>query len=70
MGGRPRALTGFDPLRSASVGVVNDNEKQEEGAEIIVAFFRSISAAARAEYEELARRDRRYGEDSVDEARS
>jgi hypothetical protein len=50
--------------------VEDDSEKAEEGGESIVAFFRSMSAAARREYEELAERDRRYGEDSVAEMRS
>ena len=50
--------------------VEDDSEKAEEGGESIVAFFRSMSPAARREYEELAERDRRYGEDSLAEMRS
>ena len=50
--------------------VEDDSEKAEEGGEPIVAFFRSLRAAARREYEELAERDRRYGEDSAAEMRS
>lgn len=48
----------------------DDSEKAEEGGEPIVAFFRSMSAAAKREYEELAARDRKYGEDVAAEMRS
>lgn len=50
--------------------VEDDSEKAEEGGEAIVAFFRSMSVVARREYELLAERDRRYGEDSAAERRS
>ena len=57
--------------RDATLSIVeDDSEKAEEGGESIVAFFRSMSAKQRAEYEELAERDRRYGEDSAAEMRS
>ncbi|MFO0740033.1 MAG: hypothetical protein U0270_29310 [Labilithrix sp.] len=52
----------------------DDSEKADGGDEPasaeIVAFFRSMSAAHKREYEELAARDRKYGEDSVAEMRS
>ena len=35
----------------------------------ILAFFRSLSAEARREYEALAKRDERYGEDVASEER-
>ena len=47
-----------------------EEKKAEEGGEPIVAFFRSMSRAQRDEYEELAARDRKYGEDSAAEMRS
>mgnify|MGYP000923074057 CR=1 FL=1 len=54
--------------------VEDDSEKADGGDEPasaeIVAFFRSMSAAHKREYEELAARDRKYGEDSVAEMRS
>lgn len=52
-------------------GAPADSEKKaEEGGEPIVAFFRSLPPAAKREYEELAARDRRYGEDAAAEMRS
>jgi hypothetical protein len=51
--------------------VEDGNEtKAEEGGEPIVAFFRSMNTATRREYEQLADRDRRYGEDVRGEVRS
>ena len=47
--------------------VEDDSEKAGEGGEEIVAFFRSMNAKARSEYEALAERDRRFGEDSAAE---
>ncbi|MBX3231321.1 MAG: hypothetical protein KIT84_10285 [Labilithrix sp.] len=47
-----------------------DEPKVEDGDESLVAFFRSLSAAARREYELLAERDRRFGEDVAAEQRS
>lgn len=45
-------------------------EERDEPGDELVAFFRSLSANARREYEQLAERDRRYGEDVVAEGRS
>jgi len=54
------------------LSIVEDGNdtKAEEGGDPIVAFFRSMSAAARREYEQLADRDRRFGEDVRAEVRS
>jgi len=55
-----------------TLSIVEDGNdtKAEEGGDPIVAFFRSMSAAARREYEQLADRDRRFGEDVRAEVRS